>query len=89
VTHTALGPGGEFDLLRAMLARMGADAAGSGDDAAVLDVPAGQRLVVSTDAAVEGVHFRRAWLSAEEIGYRAAAAALSDLAAMAAAKPPT
>ena len=35
----------------------------------------------STDASVEGVHFRRAWLSLEEIGWRAAAAALSDLAA--------
>jgi thiamine-monophosphate kinase len=40
--------------------------------------------VVSTDASVEQVHFRREWLSASEIGARAAAAALSDLAAMAA-----
>jgi thiamine-monophosphate kinase len=53
-----------------------------GDDCAVLDVEAGARLCVSTDGSAEGVHFRRDWLTAEEIGYRAAAAALSDLAAM-------
>ena len=40
--------------------------------------------MVSTDLSVEDVHFRRAWLSDEEIGYRAGAAAISDLAAMAA-----
>jgi len=38
--------------------------------------------VLSVDAHVEGVHFRRAWVSHREIGARAAAAALSDLAAM-------
>ena len=37
--------------------------------------------MASTDVSVEGVHFRRAWLSLEEIGWRATAAALSDLAA--------
>lgn len=54
-----------------------------GDDAAVLS-PSSGRLVLSVDAHVEGVHFRRSWLSPREIGARAAAAALSDLAAMAA-----
>jgi thiamine-monophosphate kinase len=44
----------------------------------------GARLVASTDSSVEGVHFRREWLSLQEIGYRATIAALSDLAAMAA-----
>ncbi|HLA91565.1 MAG TPA: thiamine-phosphate kinase [Gemmatimonadaceae bacterium] len=80
--HLSLGPGAEFDTIRATLARWGAVARGTGDDAAVLEVPRGERLVVSTDTAVENVHFRRAWLSAEEIAYRAGAAALSDLAAM-------
>lgn len=80
--HTVLGAGREFDVVRALLARWGDLARGVGDDAAVLDVPAGERLVVSTDASVEGVHFRRAWLTPEEIGWRAAASALSDLAAM-------
>ncbi len=67
-----------------MLHEWGSRAFGIGDDAAVLDVPEGQRLVASTDATVEGVHFRREWLSAQDIGARAATAALSDLAAMAA-----
>jgi thiamine-monophosphate kinase len=83
--NLALGPGPEFDLVRTMLARWGELAHGVGDDAALLDVPPGSRLAVSTDTSVEDVHFRRAWLSAEEIAYRAAAAALSDLAAMGAA----
>ncbi|MDZ7631141.1 MAG: thiamine-phosphate kinase [Gemmatimonadaceae bacterium] len=60
----------------------GARAHGIGDDAAILDVPSGRRLVVSTDTSTEGVHFRRAWLQPIEIGWRAAMAALSDLAAM-------
>ena len=82
--HLTLGTGAEFDAIRAMLHEWGPRASGIGDDAAVLDVPAGKRLVVSTDATFEGVHFHREWLSAEEIGARAATAALSDLAAMAA-----
>lgn len=82
--HAALGPGAEFDLVRRLLARWGPLARGVGDDAAVLDVPVGERLVVSTDSSVEGAHFRREWLTPEEIGWRAAASALSDLAAMAA-----
>lgn len=83
--HLAMGPGREFDAVRALLAQWGPAARGVGDDAAVLDVPVGEKLVVSTDSTVEEVHFRRAWLSAEEIGWRATQAALSDLAAMGAA----
>ena len=75
--------GDELSMLRSFVEGWGDIAAGIGDDAAVLEIPAGEKLVVSTDAAVENVHFRRGDLSAEEIGYRAAAAALSDLAAMA------
>ncbi|MGI8497655.1 MAG: thiamine-phosphate kinase [Gemmatimonadaceae bacterium] len=82
---SALGPGTEFDLIRDLLEWWGTAALGIGDDGALLTVPAGERLVVSTDIAVEGVHFRRDWLSAREIGWRATTAALSDLAAMGAA----
>lgn len=82
MAHLSLGPGPEFDLVRALLARWGVLAQGAGDDAAIVDVPAGEKLVVSTDTSVEDVHFKRAWLSVEEIGYRAVAAAMSDLAAM-------
>jgi len=83
--HIALGPGREFDAVRATLARLGDTSRGVGDDAAVVELPAGRRLVLSTDTSVENVHFRREWLSAEEIAFRACAAAISDLAAMGAA----
>jgi thiamine-monophosphate kinase len=84
MAETRLGPGREFDAIRALVARWGARARGIGDDAAVLDVPDGEQLVVSTDVSVEHVHFRREWLTAGEIGWRATVAAASDLAAMAA-----
>jgi thiamine-monophosphate kinase len=77
-----LGPGREFDAIRQMVARWGDRAHGLGDDAATIELPRGDSLVVSVDSAVEDVHFRRGWLTAREIGHRAAAAALSDLAAM-------
>jgi thiamine-monophosphate kinase len=57
---------------------------GPGDDAAVLAVGRNERLVVTTDAVVEGVHFSRAFSTPAEIGHRALAVNLSDLAAMAA-----
>ncbi len=81
--ETPLGPGAEFDRIRAMAARWGARARGLGDDCAFLEA-GGERLAVSLDLSVEGVHFTREWLTPVEIGYRAAAAALSDLAAVAA-----
>ena len=56
--------------------------AGSGDDAAITD-PSGAT-ATSVDLAIEGVHFRRETAPAEAIGAKALAAALSDLAAMAA-----
>lgn len=78
--HLPRGPGPEFDRIREIAVRLG-DAAGTlGDDCAV--VPPGEgTLVVSTDMSVEGVHFRREWLTPGEIGWRAATGALSDLAA--------
>jgi thiamine-monophosphate kinase len=82
---TSLGPGPEFDAIRELIARWGDAASGIGDDAAVLAVPSGEQLVVSVDAFVEQRHFRQEWLSPKAIGYRAATAALSDIAAMGAA----
>lgn len=84
----AAGP--EFDRIRAMTAAARAPdnsrvRLGPGDDAAVLELRTGELLVVSCDMSVEDVHFRRAWLTWEEIGWRSVAAALSDLAAMGAA----
>lgn len=54
-----------------------------GDDAAVLpSLELGQSLVVTTDVLVDGVHFSDRTTSPEDVGWRAAAANLSDLAAM-------
>ena len=54
-----------------------------GDDAAVVRRGAGD-LVLSTDALVEGTHFDRAMSTPRDIGYKAIAASISDIAAMAA-----
>jgi len=56
----------------------------AGDDAAVLRPAPGTDLVVTTDAFVEGRHFRRDWCLPAQAGARLAQANLSDLAAMAA-----
>jgi thiamine-monophosphate kinase len=78
---------GEFELIAriARAARRSPRAGvelGIGDDAALLRARRGEMLVVSTDARVEGVHFRWSTESARTIGATALAAALSDLAAM-------
>ncbi len=91
----ALGEGAEFELIRQVLeqdartrgtldtARAARIITGPGSDCAIL---AAGRLALSTDASIEDVHFRRSWMTPQQIGYRAATAALSDLAA-AAARP--
>jgi thiamine-monophosphate kinase len=79
-----LGPGAEFDIIRRMVDRWGTRASGIGDDAAVLRLTRGDAVVASVDSFVEAHHFKREWLTPREIGYKAVAAALSDLAAMAA-----
>jgi len=56
-------------------------AVGIGDDAAVVDVPAGEQLVVAVDTLVAGVHFPSSATPAD-IGHKALAVNLSDLAAM-------
>ena len=80
--HTSLGPGSEFDAVRRMLERWGPRARKVGDDAAVINPVGDRSIIASTDTSVEGVHFKREWMTPEEIGYRAAASALSDLGAM-------
>jgi thiamine-monophosphate kinase len=78
--HLWLGSGAEFDRIRGIYARLGPAGYGLGDDCALLRADKAT-LALSIDISVEGVHFRREWLTDREIGYRAAAAALSDLAA--------
>ena len=55
---------------------------GIGDDAAVWQPSRSHRSVITTDALIENVHFRREGSALEEIGRRAMAANLSDIAAM-------
>ena len=75
---------GEFGLIAAIQERLppypGA-IVGNGDDAAVLPAPDG-RVVASTDLLVEGRHFHRDWSSGVDIGVKAAAQNLADIAAM-------
>ncbi|OON38032.1 thiamine-phosphate kinase [Izhakiella australiensis] len=76
---------GEFELIARYFDR----AAGSrrdvekgiGDDCALLNVPEKQTLAISTDTLVEGIHFLRD-IHPADLGYKALAANLSDLAAM-------
>lgn len=79
--------GSEFDIIKRHfmpLAAGDAGALGLIDDAAVLDVPPGHRLVVTTDALVAGVHFLES-LTPEDIACKVVGVNLSDLAAMGAA----
>jgi thiamine-monophosphate kinase len=75
----------EFDLIeaftRALPLRGRGVVVGVGDDAAVLRPAPGEDLVATVDAVVEGVHFDRRF-APEEVGWKALAVNLSDLAAM-------
>jgi len=74
---------GEFGFLRRLLPSLKRGRGvlvGPGDDCAV--VTTGKRILLTTDALVEGVHFERGWLSPEEIGAKAVLVNLSDVAAM-------
>ena len=76
---------GEFKLIEHIRQRapVGGDVhRGIGDDAAVVTVPEGHHLLTSMDMLIEGVHFRRDWTSPEDLGHKAVAVNLSDLAAM-------
>lgn len=55
---------------------------GIGDDCAVLNVPAGHEMLVTTDFTIEKVHFRREWHRPEVVGRRCLTRGLSDIAAM-------
>jgi thiamine-monophosphate kinase len=75
---------GEFGLIAALSEWLPADPralVGIGDDAAVLAAPDG-RVVATTDFLLEGRHFRRDWSGGGDVGRKAAARSLADVAAM-------
>lgn len=75
---------GEWGVIAALKARMPAGAltsVGIGDDAAVVAAPSGS-VVAAVDLVIEGRHFRRDWSSGYDVGVKAAARSLADIAAM-------
>ena len=75
---------GEFGLIRRLTSLVGSRddvQVGIGDDCAVVRV-GNRRLLLTTDALVEGVHFRRSWDRPGGLGHRAFAVNASDIAAM-------
>ena len=55
---------------------------GIGDDAALVRIPPGRELILTTDLSFEGVHFMPALHPPRAVGHRALARSLSDIAAM-------
>ena len=80
-TLASVGEFGLIDALSAWLPPGPRTLVGIGDDAAVLAAPDG-RVVATTDFLLEGRHFRRDWSGAADVGHKAAARSLADLAAM-------
>jgi len=90
LTQLSLSSLGERALIQRIAAKIAAQLTsqppwvliGPGDDAAVIEPERGTHDVLTTDAVVEGVHFDRAFVPWDAVGYRALAVNLSDLAAM-------
>jgi len=81
MTISDLGEFGLIEAIAAALPRSDRTIVGIGDDAAVLSAP-DARVVATTDLLVEGRHFRRDWSGPADIGAKAAAQNLADIAAM-------
>lgn len=83
-TGPTIGSLGEFGLIRALKPIMPAGpltSVGIGDDAAVVTAPSGS-MVAAVDMVLEGRHFLRSWSSWQDVGVKAAARGLADIAAM-------
>jgi thiamine-monophosphate kinase len=77
---------GEDDLVRRIRSAAAADRdgvlVGIGDDCAVLQPTPGARLIATTDLLIEDVHFRRRYTEAADVGWKALAVNISDVASM-------
>jgi len=79
-------PVDEFDLIRWIRSQTGASPEvpiGAGDDCAALRLPEGKTVLVTTDMLVAGVHFKPEEATPRQVGHKAVARAVSDIAAMA------
>lgn len=84
VEPASVGAVGEFGLIAAVVERLSSGDGvllGPGDDGAIVAAPDG-RVVATTDVLVEDRHFRRSWSSGTDVGHRAAAQNMADIAAM-------
>jgi len=82
--QTTLARVGEFGFLRRLLDRLPVGAGvmvGPGDDCAVVEAGS-RRILITTDALVDEVHFRRSWMSSRQLGRKAYLVNASDIAAM-------
>lgn len=86
VPRTGIEQLGEFGLIefltKNLILKQPSTRTGVGDDAAVLEIPANQQCLVSTDMLVEGVHFDLTYMPLKHLGYKAVMVNLSDIAAM-------
>ncbi|MGH2406259.1 MAG: thiamine-phosphate kinase, partial [bacterium] len=78
--HETVGDVGEFGLLARLRARLGSPFLG--DDAAVLPQTPDRHLLATVDVQIDGVHFLRELMTPQQIGRRAIAVNVSDIAAM-------
>ncbi len=84
-SEPVLGDIGEFELIDLLSEHVGHDPrviVGIGDDAAAFEVPAGHVAVTTCDSQIEDVHFKKIGVEPQDVGWRAVAVNLSDLAAM-------
>jgi thiamine-monophosphate kinase len=77
-----LGEQGLIDALAARFADLPEGWLGIGDDAAITNVPPGTKVLTAVDMLVEGIHFRTTTTSPQDLGWKALAVNVSDIAAM-------